>query len=299
MGMTDHDRRSRWPLAVWLTSLFMTQLDVTIVNVATPSIHAHLRASGAELELVVGGYLLTYAVLLITGARLGEMRGYRRVFLGGLGVFAAASLACGLAPDPLVLIAARVAQGAGAALMVPQVLSAIQLQLDGPARARALGLYAVALSGGAVTGQVLGGVLVSADLLGSHWRPIFLINVPVGAVALAVGRRFLPADRGRGAARRLDLAGVATLSAALLPAILALSLGRQAGWPAWTWACLATSPLALAAFVATERRVAARGGRALVELSVLSRPAVSWALLAQATTTGTYYLLCRGRHKTY
>ena len=287
--MTSTARATHWALAVWLTSMFMTQLDVTIVNVATPSIHAHLGASGAELELVIGGYLLAYAVLLITGARLGEMLGFRRVFLTGLGTFTGASLACGLAPDPLVLIAARVLQGAGAALMVPQVLSGIQIELDGARRARALGLYTVAASAGAVTGQILGGVLVFADILGSGWRPIFLINVPIGAAAFALGLRVLPADRERDAARRVDVAGVATLTAALLPAILALSLGRQEGWPAWTWACLAGSPIALAAFVAAERRLAARGGAALIDLRVLVRPAVSWGLLAQAAVASTYY----------
>jgi MFS family permease len=285
--MTRAPHTTRWALAVWLTSLFMTQLDVTIVNVATPAIHAHLGASGAELELVVGGYLLAYAVLLITGARLGQMLGYRRVFLAGLATFSGASLACGLAPDPIVLIAARVAQGGGAALMVPQVLSAIQLELHGARRAQALGLYTVAASAGAVTGQILGGVLVFAG----GWRPIFLLNVPIGVAAMAIGMRVLPADRERDASRGVDVAGVVALSAALLPAILALSLGRQEGWPAWTWACLAASPLALASFVAAERRVAARGATALVDLRVLARPAVSWGLLAQAAVASTYYAL--------
>jgi MFS family permease len=284
-------RTTHWALVVWLSSMFMTQLDVTIVNVATPAIHADLGASGAELELIVGGYLLAYAVLLITGARLGELLGFRRVFLSGLAVFSAASLVCGLAPDPIVLIVARVAQGIGAALMVPQVLSGIQLELDGAQRARALGLYTIAASAGAVTGQILGGVIVSADVLGSGWRPIFLLNVPVGAAALAIGARVLPADRERERARRVDVAGVVTLSSALLPAILALSIGRQAGWPAWTWACLAVSPIALAAFVAAERRLVARGGAALVDLRVISRPVVSWGLLAQAAVASTYYAL--------
>jgi predicted MFS family arabinose efflux permease len=230
-------------------------------------------------------------VLLITGARLGEMLGYRRVFLCGLAIFSTASLACGLAPDLVILIAARVVQGAGAALMVPQVLSAIQIELDGAQRARALGLYTVAAAAGAVSGQVLGGVLVFADVIGSGWRPIFLINVPIGAAALAVGLRVLPADRERDRARRIDVAGVVTLAAALLPAILALSLGRQEGWPASTWVCLAASPLALAAFVAAERRLAARGRTTLLDLHVIAPPTISWGLLAQAAVASTYYAL--------
>jgi predicted MFS family arabinose efflux permease len=161
----------------------------------------------------------------------------------------------------------------------------------GPQRAHALGLYSLAPAGGAVTGQIVGGVLVSADILGSGWRPIFLLNVPIGVAALVAGLRVLSVDRERDASRRVDVAGVVTLSAALLPAILALSLGRQEGWPPWTWGCLAASPLALAAFVAVENRLAARGGAALVDLQVLARPTVSWGLLAQAAAASTYYAL--------
>jgi MFS family permease len=279
-----------WLLAVLLTSLFMTQLDTTIVNVAAPSIRAGLRASGGELELVVSGYFLAYAMLLITGARLGDMRGYRRVFLAGLGLFTLASLACGLAPAALALILARLAQGVGAALMVPQVLSGIQLHFSGPARARAVGLYAVALSGGAVAGQILGGVLLVANLVGSGWRPIFLINVPIGLAVLAVAARSLPADPG-GRPRRLDLWGVAMLSATVLLTVLPLVLGRDQGWPAWTWVCLVASLPALGAFIAWERGVATRGGYPLIDLHILTRSAVSWGLIAYAAANGTYYAL--------
>jgi len=279
-----------WVLAVLLAAQFMANVDTAIVNVATPSIHAGLRASGGALELVVSGYILAYAMLLITGARLGDLRGYRRVFLGGLGLFTLASLACGLAPTALVLIIARVVQGVGAALMVPQVLSGIQLHFAGPARVRALGWYAVALSGGAVAGQVLGGALLSANLSGSGWRPIFLINVPIGLVLMAAALRVLPADPG-GRPRRLDLWGVATLSAAVLLAILPLILGRDQGWPVWTWVSLAASLPALGLFIAVERRVAARGGSPLITLSVLTRPAVAWGLGALAAATSTYFAL--------
>jgi MFS family permease len=269
--------------------MFMTQADATIVNVAGPSIHVGLGASGAELELVIGGYFVAYAMLLITGARLGEMKGYRRAFLQGLALFTLASLACGLAPSPAVLIAARVAQGAGAALMVPQVLTGIQLSFGGAERARALSLYAIALAGGAITGQILGGVLVSADLLGTGWRSIFLLNIPIGAVALAVASRVLPADGEIDPSRRLDLAGVATLGGALLLVVLPLVLGRGEHWPTWTWVCLITSVPLLAGFVAVERRAAARGSAPLVNLHVLVRRPISWGLLAQSAVVATYY----------
>lgn len=273
-------------LAVLLIPLFMYQADVTIVNVAAPSIHEHLGASGAELELVVSGYLLASATLFITGARLGQMRGYRRIFLLGLAIFGLASLACGLAPSPAALIVARLAQGVGGALLIPQILTGIQLAFDGAARARALGLYAAALAAGAVTGQILGGLLVSADVLGIQWRPIFLINVPIAAAVLIAAARALPPDPPRGHGR-LDLAGMATLSAALLLVVLPLTLGREAHWPAWTWICLAASvPLALA-FLAIERRVAAP----LVDPRLLRRPAIAWGLVPLAIAATTYYAL--------
>src|SRR6266851_750196 len=220
--MSQRERRqSGWFLAVLLAGQFIANVDTAIVNVATPSFRANLHASGAELQLIVAGYTLAYAMLLITGARLGEMRGYSRIFLVGLGGFTVASLACGLAPDAHALIAARVAQGASAAMMVPQVLSGIQRTFSGTARARAFGLYALALSSGAVAGQILAGVLISANILGAQWRPIFLINVPIGIALFVVALRVLPADRGSGR-HLLDVAGVMGLSLVVLLAIVPL-----------------------------------------------------------------------------
>lgn len=140
----------------------MAQADVTIVNVATPSVHADLGASGAALQLVVGGYLIALAMLLITGARLGQAFGYRRVFLAGVSLFTLASLACGLATDPVGLVVARLLQGAAAGVTFPQTLTGIQLHFSGADRMRAISRYALALSAGAVSGQILGGLLVSA-----------------------------------------------------------------------------------------------------------------------------------------
>src|SRR5262249_47962175 len=157
-------------LAIVLTGQFMAVLDASVVNVAAPSIHADLHTSGAGLQLVIAGYVITYAVLLITGARLGDIFGHRRMFLSGLALFTFASLGCGLATSSGMLIALRFIQGAGAAAMIPQVLSLIQRSYTGTARARPMRLYAAVLAGGAVAGQVIGGVLVSADLLGSTWR---------------------------------------------------------------------------------------------------------------------------------
>jgi MFS family permease len=273
-------------LAVLLTGQFMVNVDIAVVNVAGPSIQDGLRPSAGALELIVSGYTLAYAVLLVTGARLGEARGHRRMFLLGLGAFTLASLACGVAPSTGALVAARLAQGAAGALMVPQVLSGIQLHFTGKARARAQGLLAVALSGGAVAGQVLGGVLVSADLFELGWRPIFLVNVPVGIVLLAAGARLLPADTTGGRAR-LDLGGVALLSAATLLVIVPLLFGREAGWPVWTWASLAACVPVFVLFVRRQRRVASP----LLDMGVLTRPVVAWTLAALGAATGTYYAM--------
>ena len=287
---TPEKNPRRWLLlAVLLTAPFMAQADVTIVNVATPSVHADLGASGAALQLVVGGYLIALAMMLVTGARLGQAFGYRRAFLAGVSLFSLASLACGLAPDPVVLIAARVLQGAAAGVMFPQALTGIQLHFSGPERMRAISSYALALSAGAVSGQVLGGLLVSANVAGLGWRSVFLVNVPVGAAAVAAGLRYLPADR-RGQSR-LDLAGVALLSLTVLLVVVPLTLGNAAGWPAWAWASLAASLPAAAAFITAERLVADRGGTPLLDVRLLAVPVVRWSLAALTTASGTYYVL--------
>jgi MFS family permease len=279
-----------WSLTVLLAMVFMYQADATIVNVATPSIHADLGASGAALELVIGGYLLASATLLISGARLGYMRGYRRMFLVGVGVFGAASLACGLAPEPVILVVARVIQGVGGALAFPQVLTSIQVQFDeGPARTRALSLYTIALAGGAVAGQILGGLLVSADLLGLQWRPIFLVNVPISLAVVLAARLILPPDGPADRSKRLDVPGAATLSGAVLLIILPLTLGREAGWPIWTWACLAASLPMSGLFIVIEQRRTADGRSPLINLHVIRRPAIAWGLWPQALAGSTYY----------
>jgi MFS family permease len=270
--------------------MFLGNVDVAIANVAGPSIRSGLHASGGQLELIVSGYTLAYAVLLVTCARLGEARGYRRMFLAGLAGFTAASLACALAPNAIILVVARIAAGATAALMAAQVLTGIQLGFGGRARARALGLYSLVLSAGAVAGQSLGGLLISANVAGTTWRPAFAINVPIGAVLVWLAWRYLPPD-GRpemsraGGRVRLDLGGVAVLSAAMVLLVLPLVLGQGEGWPAWTWACLAASVPAFALLWSVERKQA----RPLVDPRVLARPAVGWGLASQWAGTATYF----------
>jgi MFS family permease len=258
-------------LVVLLAGQFMALLDVTIVNVAMPTIGRSLHASGAELQLVIAGYLVSYAMLLITGARLGDLLGRRRVFLLGLGVFTLASLACGLAPGIGVLIAARFVQGAGAAAMIPQIMSVIQVRFSGAARARALSAYTAVLSSGFVVGQIVGGALVTANLFGSGWRPVFLVNVPIGLAVLAFAPRLVPRDAPSGQ-RRLDLRGLSIAVPAVFLVVLPLMLGHQERWPAWAFGCVALGCALAVVFVWTERAVAAAGGDPLLRLAVLRSP---------------------------
>ncbi|MEU9124171.1 MFS transporter [Streptomyces sp. NPDC048506] len=258
-------------LLVILGAVFMALLDATVVNVATPTIRTDLNTTGSALQLIVSGYTISYAALLITGARLGARHGFRTVFLLGLALFTLASFGCGLAPGAGTLIGARVVQGLGAGLMVPQVYSLIQLTFEGRARARALSLYATVIAVAVVVGQVAGGLLVSADLLGTGWRPVFLINVPVGLALLAAAVRLLPREAPR-VAKGLDLPGLATLTAALLLLVVPLVLGHERHWPRWTVLCLAAAAPMFAVFVLVERAVARRGGAPLVPGRVLRSP---------------------------
>ena len=238
----------------------------------------------------MSGYVLAFAMLIITGARLGRIVGYRRMYLAGLAGFTLASLACGLAPGTGALIGARIAQGACAAVMVPQVLTGIQMSFDGRARARALSVLVLAMSGSAVVGQALGGPLIAADVLGSGWRSIFWVNVPVGVAALAGAAVLLPRAR-RGGAAPLDLPGVGLLTVAMALLVTPLAFGREQGWPAWTWVSLGASLAAFAAFTGFEGRLAARGGDPVINLRLLARPAVAWELTANFARTSTYFAM--------
>ncbi|MEU5637338.1 MFS transporter [Streptomyces rishiriensis] len=274
-----------------LAAQFMALLDVFIVNVAAPTIGSDLNASGADLQLVVAGYAITYSVLLITGARLGDRFGHGRVHLVGLAVFTVASLACGLARGSTELIAFRLVQGVGSAVMIPQVLTLIQRTFTGEARARALGVYSAVIAVGAAAGQVAGGVLVGADLLGAGWRPVFLVNVPVGLVLLAVGRRVLPRGGGGGVgrdtarpaaregARASDWPGLVLLGAAVSLVTVPLVIGQDQGWPWWSGLSLAVGALVFVAFCGYEARLARRGGAPLIAPRVLRHPGMGLAVL--------------------
>jgi EmrB/QacA subfamily drug resistance transporter len=263
---------------------FMFVLDFFIVNVALPSIQQDLRAGEGAIEWIVAGYAVSTAVLLVTGGRLGDQFGRRRVFAAGLALFVLTSAACALAPDPAVLVAARVAQGVGAALMAPNILSILGVVYSGPARVRAISVYGMVMGLAAVSGQLIGGVLIRADLGGLGWRTIFWINVPLGVAALLASPRLVPESRASQRSR-FDLAGVALITACLVAVVLPLVDGRQAGWPAWSWIALGASvPLAIA-FAAHQRRTAARGGVPLLD----PRMFASWPLRAGLITQTAFW----------
>ncbi|WP_258018428.1 MFS transporter [Streptomyces noursei] len=276
---------SRGALALILTGAFVAVLDTFIVLVAAPAIQADLHASDADVQLILAGYQLTYAIALITGARLGDRFGRKRLFQWGMALFTVSSVGCALAPDAGVLIAARLVQGLSAAAMFPQVFAMLQVLVPAERRSRAFGALGAVIGIAGAVGQLLGGVLVSADLFGSSWRPIFWVNVPVGLVALALTARYVPETRAP-QARRLDLPGAGVLTLALALLVVPLVEGRAAGWPRWTWFSLAASVLAFVAFALVERRVDASGGAPLVRLRLFrERPfavGMSLVLLAYA-----------------
>jgi EmrB/QacA subfamily drug resistance transporter len=276
-------QRTRTPwaaLPVVLTGTFMVVLDFFIVNVALPAMQAGLGASDGALQWIVAGYALTAAVFLVPAARLGDAIGRRRAFALGLGLFTLASGACGATSSPTVLVVARLVQGAAAALLAPNVLAILGTAFAGEDRVRAFGRYGLVMGLAAVGGQLIGGVLVEGDVLGLGWRAVFLINVPVGLVALALTPRLVPESRAPGAARP-DLLGTALVTAAATALVLPLVSGREDGWPLWTWLSLGAAPALLAAFAAQQRRLAARGGAPLVPVALVRSRAFAATLATQ------------------
>jgi MFS family permease len=255
-------------LATVLIGALLPITDFFIVNVALPTMSQTLHASDAVLELVVAGYGTAYAVLLVLGGRLGDAHGRRRLFLAGMAAFTLTSLLCGLAPTAGTLVAARILQGASAALMVPQTLSTIQATGDLQSRSKALGWYGATAGIAAVIGQVLGGFLVSANIAGSSWRPIFLVNVPIGIVGLFLAARYVPETKA-GRPAHLDREGTALLAATLISLLIPLTEGQALGWPWWSWVTLALAPVFAVSFVAVQRRHERNGRLPLLPPSVV------------------------------
>lgn len=275
---TDTARRW-WVLAIMVAAQFMFGVDAFIVNVAIPTIAAELHASAAEIEAVIAIYLIGYGTLVVTGGRLGDIHGTKAVFIAGVFGFSMTSLWCGLTRSGPELIVARLAQGATAALMVPQVLATIHVLFADEARSRAFAVYGVVLGLAGAAGFLLGGVLVTLDVAGLGWRSVFFVNVPVGALIVGAALALMPAAPRR-AGTRLDIPGALVLFVGLLCLIGPLLFGRELGWSAWVWLAMILGVAVIAGFVRLERHVAAAGGMPLVDLALLDDAAFTRGLSA-------------------
>ena len=264
--------RTRWiAFSAALSASMMDLLDATIAQTAAPAIRADLGGSYASLQWITATYTIAMAVGLLTGGRLGDMFGRKRVLIGAAGAFTLASVACGLAPSIESLLAARVVQGAVGAAMVPQVFGMIRELFAPQEMGKAFGILGPVAGLAAVAGPVLSGLLVDADLLGTGWRAIFLVNVPVGLFVVLAGAKYLPPVAPSLATRRVDGIGTGLAAAGTFLLIYPLVQGHELGWPTWTLAMIAASLPVLAAFGAHQLRRNRAGRPSLVETSMFAR----------------------------
>ncbi|MEU6993166.1 MFS transporter [Streptomyces sp. NPDC046465] len=261
------DRRRWFALAIVMTAAFMDLVDVTIVNIAIPSIQRNEGASLSQIQWITAGYALAFAAGLITGGRLGDIHGRKRLFLIGITGFTIASALCGFAVNPEMLVASRILQGGMAAMMVPQVLSIVHATFPAHERGKVFGLFGMVVGLGAVSGPLLGALLTEWNIFGLQWRPIFLINLPVGIVGLLLGRKFIAESRAP-RALKLDLVGVVLVSLGLLMLLYPLTRGRELDWPVWGYVMMAGAFVVFGALIAYEKWKAAKDGSPLVELSL-------------------------------
>lgn len=278
--MTPHPRR--WLiLYVLLAAEVMDLLDSTIVNVAVPRIRADLGASAAQLQWVVGAYPLAVAAGLMVGARLGDLLGRRRLFVVGAAVFTAASFASGLAPSAAALIAFRVVQGLGAAAMIPQGFGILRAIFPRDELPKAFGVFGPVIGSAAIVGPIIGGGLVDLDLFGTGWRLVFYVNVPLGIAAVAGALMLMPEVRSAHA-KRLDPVGALLAAAGMSALVYPLIQGREAGWPAWSFALIAAGLVLLLLFVLDQELRGRRGRITLVDPELFrSRGYTSGVLLMQ------------------
>ncbi|GHE15613.1 MFS transporter [Streptomyces alanosinicus] len=268
------DRSALIRMLIVVSGMFMITLDFFVVNVAIPSTRADLHASAAAVEFIVSGFSLAYAASMLTAGRLGDLYGRRRMFACGMILFTLASLIAGMAPSAGVLMAARVVQGIGAAVMTPQMLAILNTSFTGEQRVRAFTAFALSMGVGATFGQLIGGALIHLDIAGLGWRTIFLINVPIGVTSLLLMRSFIPESHGGGRSE-LDLIGALLGSAGLLAIVFPLVEGREQGWPAWSWVCLAAALPLLGAFAVRQHRLERQDRAPLISLTLFRERAFS------------------------
>jgi EmrB/QacA subfamily drug resistance transporter len=285
---------ARWlALLVLLAGALMDLIDSTIVNVALPTIRRDMAASDTSLEWIASGYLLAFAVTLITAGRLGDRLGHKRLFMLGVLVFGVSSFACGISQDPTELVGARIVEGVAAGVMVPQVLATARSIFGGKERASVFAIYGAIAGLAVAVGLVLGGVLTDANLFGMAWRSVFFVNVPVAIIVLVAGMPLIPETRDASAPRP-DLTGTALLSVGLIAVVYALLEGRTLGWPTWLWAVLAAGVGALALLAVVESR-RSKTSEALMLTTLFRAPAFAAGILIQlifsAAMAGFFFVL--------
>ncbi|MBN3813166.1 MFS transporter [Paraburkholderia sp. Ac-20347] len=267
-----------WALVVLLVGAILPPIDYFIVNLALPAIHSGLSASAAQLQMVVSAYACANAVAQITGGRLGDLYGRKRMFMIGMAGFVLASTLCGLATSGAMLVAGRILQGLFAAVLAPQVLATIRSVFTPHEQVRVMGFYGFVFGVAAVIGQLGGGALISLHPFGLGWRAIFLVNLPIGVLALLGSWRFIPESRPpRGA--RIDVPGTVLLSLFLLMLVYPLTRGREEGWPTWMLICLAASVPMLGALLRVEARSLARGHDPLLDVRLFRNPVIALGLV--------------------
>lgn len=292
-GEGPADRRRWLALAIVMTAAFMDLVDVTIVNIAIPSMRQNFGASTSAVQWITAGYALAFAAGLITGGRLGDIFGRKRLFLIGIAGFTAASLLCGIAANPSMLVASRILQGGMAAMMVPQVLAIIHATFPPHERGKAFGMFGAVVGLGAVSGPMLGALLTEWNLFGLEWRPIFLINLPVGIAGVLMGRKFITESKAP-QALRLDLVGVVLATLGLVMLIFPLTHGRENDWPLWGFVAMGAAPAVFAGFIAYEKYKIKKDGSPLVELSLFKIKSFAGGVAVQLTfgiATGIFFLV--------
>ncbi|MFC9385139.1 DHA2 family efflux MFS transporter permease subunit [Streptomyces venezuelae] len=291
---TDPQDKRRWiALAIVMTAAFMDLVDATIVNIAIPSIERDLGASFGAIQWITAGYALAFAAGLITGGRLGDIYGRKRLFLLGTAGFTLASALCGFAANQEMLVGSRLLQGAAAAMMVPQVLSIIHVTFPAHERGKVFGMFGAIIGLGAVSGPLLGALLTQWNIAGLEWRPIFLINLPVGIAGLLLGRKFITESKAP-KALRLDMVGVLLVTAALLMLIYPLTRGRELDWPLWGHLMMAGSLVVFGALVAYEKYKTKKDGSPLIELSLFRVKSFAAGIAVQLTfgvVMGIFFLV--------
>lgn len=289
----DKSRLRWWALAVTVLAVLVDMIDTQIVTVAVPTIERDLQVSDAALQWITAGYALGFALMLITGGRLGDHYGRKRLFLVGMTGFTISSLVAGLAPNGGVLIAARIAQGVSSGLMVPQVLSFIQSEFDEQERPKAMTYYSAAFPLGGMAGPLLGGLLIQANLFDTGWRAVFLVNLPIGVLAIIGALLTMPTRAQQGGAR-VDRSGLVLLTIALFALFYPLVQGRELGWPLWSIALMVAFIPLIAIFAWQQRATARRGGEPLIPPGILRIRSLVTALAVIFpinTAVGVFFIL--------